>query len=425
MGTSTNGLPAVKRAGTPGLGALIALFAARAVGAVREKLWLVGGCVAALWSVAKLSPVLISARNHSLLLSHSRMLLVSERLGVTATFLGTATVAWIPVDIVLFQADWSLVVPLIAARLCAGGLFFALAGAKSRSDVSREVIESLALIIAIGVVFFLFAHRIVANGDEGHLSSAGHAQYILMPIALIAGIAIFPLTLKEVSLLSVVPLTAVVIEMLHGDGETMFAQASAAALLTCAVGTAAAASSLCQLNLFASLHRESTTDHLTGALSRRAGVELLSLMFASCQKESKPLSLAFFDLDYFKVVNDYYGHEVGDRVLKQVAARLKDVGSLDSALIRWGGEEFILVLPGTDADGAIDVAVAMGRTLGPRPDDSTQTVSIGLAECGADQIKSWKQLVEIADKRMYLAKKAGRDRLLGPASIERQLAGGT
>ena len=413
----------------PGTGPVAALFWRRVSVTVRQKLRqklrFVGRHLAALLNLARLPPELISARHHPLLLTHHRALLMAERLGVTAVFMSVSTIAWIPIDFFLFQADWSLVAPLAAARVVAGALFLAIAGFKLRSDTARDVIESLALVVAVGVVFFLFAHRIIGDGEAGHVGGAGHAQYVLMPIALVAGIAIFPLTLREVLLLSVLPLAVVLIEVLHGDGGTIFSQASAAVLLMCAVGIAAAACSLSQLKLFASLHRESTIDHLTGALSRRAGAELLSLMSASCKKGSKPLSLAFFDLDNFKLVNDRYGHEAGDEVLKQAAARLKGTGLRGNGLIRWGGEEFVLVLPGTDADDAVNIVARLGRSLGLRPDGSTQTVSIGLAECGADQIKSWKQLVETADQRMYLAKKAGRDRLLGPASVVRQLAGGT
>ena len=376
-------------------------------------------------NLVRLPPELVSARHHHLLLTHHRALLMAERLGATAVFMGVATIAWIPIDVFLFQADWPLVAPLAAARVVAGALFFAIAGFKLRSDTSREAIESLALVVVVGVVFFLFAHRIIGDGEVGHVGGAGHAQYVLLPIALVAGIAIFPLTLKEVLLLSVLPLAVVLVEVLHGDGGTIFSQASAAVLLMSAVGIAAAACSLSQLKLFASLHRESTVDHLTGALSRRAGAELLSLMSASCKKRSTPLSLAFFDLDNFKLVNDYYGHEAGDRVLKQAAVRLMTAGSPGNSLIRWGGEEFILVLPGASANDAAALVSELGRSLGLRPDGEMQTVSIGLAECGADQIKSWKRLVELADQRMYLAKKAGRDRLLGPASVARQLVGGT
>ncbi len=414
----------VERAGTPAVRAFMSLFGARAAVRARHQLCLVRQSIAALWSAAKLPAGLVSARSHDLLLTYHRMLLIKERLSITATFLGISTLAWIPIDIALFHADWSLVLPLIASRVVASALFFAVAGSKVRRNTSRDAIESLALVVAIGIVFFLFAHRVIMGSEAAYMGSAGHAQYVLMPIALIAGIAIFPLTLKEVLALSLVPLAAIVFEVLHGDGNIIFAQASAAVLLMCAVGTAAVACSLSQLSLFSRLHRESTIDHLTGALSRRAGAELLSLTFASCQKESKPLSLAFIDLDHFKMVNDYYGHECGDRVLRQAAARLLTAASHSNSLIRWGGEEFVLALPGADAGDAAALVAELCRSLGTRPDGEMQTVSVGLAERTADKAGTWQELVALADQRMYAAKKAGRDRLLGSSAVAQQIRGG-
>jgi diguanylate cyclase (GGDEF)-like protein len=171
------------------------------------------------------------------------------------------------------------------------------------------------------------------------------------------------------------------------------------------------------------LHRELTVDPLTGALSRRAGMELLDLMFAQCHRNRTPFSLAFLDLDHFKAVNDGCGHEAGDRVLRQVAARLKASERSSDALILWGGEEFILPLPAIDADTAAGLAVTLGRSLGLRPDGRVQTVSVGLSERTLDRVRDWQQLVEIADARMYQSKTSGRDRLVGPDGEPRRLVG--
>jgi diguanylate cyclase (GGDEF)-like protein len=377
----------------------------------------------ALASVARLPSELVSARGHGLLLSQHRRLFLAERLEITALFFGVATVAWIPIDVFLFQADWAVVVPLAIARLIASALFLVMAFAARHADTPNDMIARLGLTVVIGTAFYFAAHIILSYADEGHLRGAGHAQYVLMPIALVAWIAIFPLTLKEGAGISLLPLAAILAETIHGDGGAAVPQASAAVLLMCAVLLAAVACSVGQLNLLAKLHRESTIDSLSGALSRRAGVELLDLMFRQCRRDEVPFSLAFIDLDQFKIINDAYGHETGDHLLRQVAARLKTSERSGGALIRWGGEEFIVSLPGIDADTAATMVATAARSLGLRPDGQVQTVSIGLSERLRDQAPNWRALVELADSRMYQSKRSGRDRLVGPDGRPHRLVG--
>jgi len=238
-------------------------------------------------------------------------------------------------------------------------------------------------------------------------------HYLFMPIAIAGGMAIFPLTLREAALLSVVLLLALIVEIFHGDGALALREAGAVVLLMAAVMTTATICALSQLTLLIELHQRSESDHLTGALSRRAGSELLGLLFAQSQRRRAPFALLFIDLDRFKVVNDRFGHVAGDRVLRAAAARLGEFGR-KKALIRWGGEEFVLALPGASAAEAAAIATELGRSLDSRPDGGRQTVSIGLAERIRDQAETWQQLVKLADERMYAAKSAGGDCLIGP-----------
>ena len=214
------------------------------------------------------------------------------------------------------------------------------------------------------------------GGD--HFSSAGHLQYLFMPIALAAGIAIFPLTLAEAVLLSIWPLLALVIELVH-DGHFVWAETSIAILLMGAITITTVTCAVGQLKLLIDLHQHVTTDPLTGVLSRRAGNELMGVLFTASEISKTPLSVVFFDLDYFKSVNDRFGHDAGDRVLRNVAAKVKGRLRKQDALIRWGGEEFVLLLPGATSASATRIVSDLSRSdLSVRPDGSLQTASVGL-----------------------------------------------
>ena len=124
------------------------------------------------------------------------------------------------------------------------------------------------------------------------------------------------------------------------------------------------------LLVITSLPDRASAEQLAGALTRRAGIDVLDLQFRLAALNTSALSLLFFDLDHFKSVNDTFGHDVGDRVLRDAAHALaKAVRKCDRA-IRWGGEEFVVVLPTADADEADAVSdriIASGLGGGARP----------------------------------------------------------
>jgi diguanylate cyclase (GGDEF)-like protein len=121
------------------------------------------------------------------------------------------------------------------------------------------------------------------------------------------------------------------------------------------------------------------------------------------------------DLDHFKDVNDEHGHAAGDRVLREFADRVRTATRVQDGLVRWGGEEFVLVMPDTDAARALQVAERIREGLASDPIAVSegvvveQTVSIGVSTW--DGAESAGALVERADRAMYAAKRAGRDRV--------------
>jgi two-component system, cell cycle response regulator len=164
------------------------------------------------------------------------------------------------------------------------------------------------------------------------------------------------------------------------------------------------------------------TDALTGLYNRRFMEKQLSALTLNAANRGKPLSLLVVDVDYFKSINDNHGHDVGDRVLQELAARLREgLRNLDLPC-RTGGEEFIVVLPDTDKTVALRVGERVRKLIGAKPFNAgaksgplTITVSIGVASFeGAED--SMESLLKRGDEALYQAKREGRNRVIPAAA---------
>ena len=154
----------------------------------------------------------------------------------------------------------------------------------------------------------------------------------------------------------------------------------------------------------------STTDALTGVLNRRGLEQMLSTL-----SRSRPVGVLLIDLDHFKQVNDTEGHVIGDAVLAVVAARLRSACGADATPARWGGEEFVAVLPDADAAALADLAERLRASVGEAPlavggvVPLAVTVSIGTAVGTAG---AFPDLLQEADVALYEAKGGGRNRVV-------------
>ncbi|CAB5718453.1 Bacteriophytochrome cph2 [Delftia tsuruhatensis] len=163
----------------------------------------------------------------------------------------------------------------------------------------------------------------------------------------------------------------------------------------------------------------SHSDGLTGVANRRFFGAQLAREFLRLQRLGEPLSLVMIDVDHFKAYNDHYGHLVGDDCLGQLAHAIQ--GALHrpgDLLARYGGEEFVCLLPHTALDGAVLVAQGIVDALraldlphAASPLGAALTVSMGIASIVPSPSNSAQQLLADADRRLYLAKGAGRDRI--------------
>ncbi len=164
------------------------------------------------------------------------------------------------------------------------------------------------------------------------------------------------------------------------------------------------------------LHREASVDALTGVANRREFESTMVREMERARRMSLPLMLALADIDFFKKVNDRYGHDVGDLVLKGVSATMAGRIRRSDVLARIGGEEFALVLLGTEPVGAHVVLerlrAAVAQLVVPTPvADVRCTISIGVAEWHRDDT-DWHAVYKRADRALYAAKEGGRDRVV-------------
>jgi diguanylate cyclase (GGDEF)-like protein len=164
------------------------------------------------------------------------------------------------------------------------------------------------------------------------------------------------------------------------------------------------------------LERLAAVDPLTDAYNRRFGLGRLGEEFSRAVRAESPLGVLMFDLDHFKAVNDTYGHLAGDRVLRAVARTCRRVIREGDVLVRYGGEEFLVLLPGAGAQDVADIGErirrAVGETTVPEGDQRISvTVSLGGATYG-DGVDSPEMLIAKVDAALYDAKGSGRDRLV-------------
>ena len=167
----------------------------------------------------------------------------------------------------------------------------------------------------------------------------------------------------------------------------------------------------------AELRRVSQTDGLTGVDNRRHIEERLTAAFAHAAQRNEPLAVVMTDVDHFKIVNDTHGHQAGDAVLKQVAASLRESAREIDRVGRYGGEEFLVLLPGATLEDARRFAerarqAVAGREFTYEGGALRRTLSAGVAAWPHADIRHQEALVKAADDALYVAKSSGRNRVV-------------
>jgi diguanylate cyclase (GGDEF)-like protein len=268
-------------------------------------------------------------------------------------------------------------------------------------------------LFAIPAAFFLATLEILRDVPREGLAEGVAAAYSFVPFMLAAGIAAFPLAAIESVFLAAFAFALQVWALEAGRDPLMKLAGLDSLWLLSLIAAVAAFAAMSQLRLLSALVQQGTRDPLTGCLRRESGTELLEMQFLLAARHGGTLAVLFADIDRFKRVNDEFGHEAGDRVLAGVAVALRETLRDSDVLVRWGGEEFVALLPrASRGEAAALIDRLRARGFGRMPDGRPITLSIGLAEYSADRSARALDLVALADQRMYAAKQAGRNRFV-------------
>ncbi len=341
-----------------------------------------------------------------------RAAVIVSRVRIVAALFAVLTLAWIPVDALVLPPETAI--RLALARAFAGAAFAWLAVSfAGRHTTMRGAYAGLALMYAIPMCLYVLAIAELHAPNTGiTIAEPLFALYSFIPVIAVMGLSLFPLTIVEVLAFAAPVILGDALAGWFGPWADALGARIAGhwmLLMTAAIAALACAS---QLGLMLALMRQAMRDLLTHCFSRATTEALLELQFGIAERSAAPLSVAFVDLDNFKSVNDAHGHEAGDAVLLAAAERLRAGVRRTDVVGRWGGEEFVVLLPHATLDAS---AVVLERIraggFGLCPDGRPMTASIGLAEKIRDGAPSWRALVEAADARMFQAKRAGKDRL--------------
>lgn len=343
--------------------------------------------------------------------SHRTSLIISRVRFVAALF-ALLTPLWIVLDMLFFPADTYL--KLATARLVASMGFAGLALLYQKSDSLSDAYIALAIMFMIPTLFFVYSHMLFVSAPVPltGLSASLVTGYAFLPFVMAVGLGVFPLTALEGVAFALPALLAETAT--NAFSRSLINQDAHLGLiwLFALIATVAILASMSQLHYLSEIVIKSSHDPLTGAFNRAAGEELLEKYHLMAQRNGIALTLIFLDLDNFKSINDTYGHEAGDEVLRNAATSILEQIRREDLLIRWGGEEFLLVLPHAEGKDPASMLNRLGRHgIGLRPDGTPLTASLGQAEYLRDQPRDLAHFIDIADQRMYRAKRSGKNRI--------------
>jgi diguanylate cyclase (GGDEF)-like protein len=353
---------------------------------------------------------LLSHDEHSKFLQGHRSRLILDRVRFLATLLALLVPLWLIVDLLLLPRRTLL--PIVVIRLLSTFVFVMLARSWKHTHTLRDSWIALCLLlINLPLTFFASAHYLLALPPDDS-SRMAIQLYALLPYIAIGMLALFPLTVMEGAMLTL-PLSLLTIT---GWGfyaaDNLLQLLPTVWLLFIILGISFFASTL-QLQYMISLISRADFDPITGALTRRSGMENLVRELEKAIMNDDPLSVALLEVDNVQSMIDEYGYPTYDHVVQEAAEILHEDLRRNDQLVRWGEKRFLLILPGTDCDGAtITVERIRRKGIGSLPDGQPVTASIGVVERLSDAVTDIPTLIQLLDNRREQAEREGRDRAI-------------
>ncbi|MDD4615539.1 MAG: GGDEF domain-containing protein [Alphaproteobacteria bacterium] len=325
--------------------------------------------------------------------------------------------AWSALEVHVFSHK--LWLSLLSARVLVGFSLIGLLVFENRLfgksvDKLWRLYLGLGVIFVIPTLFYVYCVRLPEPlFAPMPFAEAVASTYFLFPLVILAGIGFFPLTIIESATIAMPFLTAYYLTTPPPD-EGLWSPDFGMLWVIVLIALMSMVICISQLRTLVELVSYSAYDLLTNCLGRRSGEEIFKILWNYSVRKKSNLAVAFVDLDNFKQVNDKFGHEIGDKVLAQTATAMKNSLRKSDPIIRWGGEEFLVVLPDANLQNAARTMQRIAETgFGKLPDGTPQTFSVGISERLNETINDANALIQIADQRLYEAKKAGRSCIVG------------
>jgi diguanylate cyclase (GGDEF)-like protein len=367
------------------------------------------------WLTSDAMADLVVAGRHDAFLTRQRLLAIDVRVRLIAAAFGFFNLLWIALDAATLAAPmWQV---LALCRVLSAVVFMGLALSPQRDPKRGVVLLRMGLTLLVPMATYGVALGQMSGHSLDGLAAVNATMYRTLPMLALAGLSVFPLVAIESGFVALVlGGSALVLQGLVGGFDGL-ALASSAFVMVLMAGVYSLAAVI-QLHYMAVVLRQASHDPLTDALTRRSGTDVLEQYFRLASGRDAPLVVLFMDADNFKSVNDQFGHAAGDVVLKSMVTHLTASLRQGDFVMRWGGEEFVAILPNMPMD---EVVIVLDRIMRdgvcPRPDGKRMTVSIGVAERKTDAALDWQRLIALADERMYAAKKAGKARCVNHQGV--------
>ncbi|KLV01452.1 hypothetical protein ABT56_22085 [Photobacterium aquae] len=347
-----------------------------------------------------------SSAHHATSFHIARSLYLSARINILSALWGSIVILWLPADLILLPLD--VCERVVVFRVLFGLVLLIIFNISRRSATLKSALQTLYLLILSINLFFICV--MWALNLPGQNISIPYGYYLL-PVAHIALLSIFPLTIKEAGTLVLITLIASATPFC---GIFLIPHSQSSYWFLLMVATAIMMIQLSKLHLMMVMHRQAALDPLTSIYNRGQFLTLAQRVFERCKKDNSPFAIMLIDIDKFKQVNDTWGHSAGDNVLQAFSEFIQNHLRATNLFGRYGGEEFVICIPYTSpeyisliAERLLNGLAELDITISPLGENINVTASIGISY--SEPGDTLFSLIERADVGLYRCKNSGRN----------------